>query len=389
MAEAGDTMSGLRKQEAGERTSRISEQASELARRQQEFEKKLGEALSQGGGQQQGTAANPRMGRQPTMNPEKAGELANDKRDIEREYRRLEQNIRNSMREMGSSDRAASSKLREALGEAQQGELGLRLKYGEDMIRRGYGSYLAPREKVVTEMMNRLSDQVREAQQQAGRGGSSPEERERRERAEQAVGELEKLREQMRSLRAQQQGQGQQGQGQQGQGQQGQGQQGQGQQGQGQQGQSRQGQQQGQPGGRETGEFSRNTQQQQSGAGRSYSAMNDGTLRGMEQAYSRAMDQLDRLRSSEAGAGMESKEDLDRLLRDMQRLDPKRFPGNPALLSAMEREILPRLEALELRLRRELDLNPQGQIRSQQRVKTPEGYSAAVAEYYRKLSKGK
>jgi hypothetical protein len=252
-------------------------------------------------------------------------------------------------------------------------------------------------------MMNRLSDQVREAQQQAGKGGASPEERARRERAEQAVGDLERLREQLRNLRAQQGGQGQPGsqQGGQQQGQQGQqGGQQQGQQGGQQQGQ--QGQQGGQQGGQQQGgqeggsgmnrdnggQYSRSGVQSR-GDGRSYSALNDGTLRGMEDAYSRAMDQLNRLRDVEGGAGMESKEELDSLLRDMQRLDPKRFPGNPALLSAMEREILPRLEQLELRLRRELDLNPQGQIRSQQRAKAPEGYGAAVAEYYRKLSKGK
>jgi hypothetical protein len=199
------------------------------------------------------------------------------------------------------------------------------------------------------------------------------------------VGDLEKLREQMRNMRAQQSQQGQQ-QGQGGQ-QQGQGGQQQGQQ-QGPGQQNGQGQQNG--GRRDGSEFSRSGVQNW-GDGRSYSALNDGSLRGMEQAYSRAMGQLDRLRSFESGAGLESKEEIERLIRDMQRLDPKRFPGNPALLSAMEREILPRLEQLELRLRRDLDLNPEsmGQIRSQQRAKAPEGYGAAVAEYYRKLSSGK
>lgn len=386
MAEAGESLNSMRRQETGEQTGRLSEQAGSLARRQEEFERKLKEALGQSGAQQ--AAPNPRAGRQPSMNPEKAQALADDKRDIERDYRRLEQAIRNAMREMGSSNRDSASKLREALGEAQQNELGLRLKYGEEMLRKGFGSYLAPREHAVTEMMNRLSDQVKEAQQQAARGGGSPEARARKERAAQAVGELERLREQLRNLRAQQGQPGQPGQQSLQRGQQGQTGQQQGQQG-GQQGDGRdQGGQRAGGDRRNTDEFSRSGYQNR-GDGRSYSALNDGSLRGMEEAYARAMDQIDRLRNFEAGAGMESKEELDRLLRDMQRLDPKRFPGNPALLSALEREILPRLEQLELRLRRDLDLNPQGQVRSQQRAKAPEGYSAAVAEYYRRLSKGK
>jgi hypothetical protein len=73
----------------------------------------------------------------------------------------------------------------------------------------------------------------------------------------------------------------------------------------------------------------------------------------------------------------------------MEQLDPAKFPGNPALLERLRSEIVPGLEELELMLRRDLDRNAQGQVRSGSGAKVPPKYADAVAEYYRKLSKGK
>lgn len=71
---------------------------------------------------------------------------------------------------------------------------------------------------------------------------------------------------------------------------------------------------------------------------------------------------------------------IDQLLREVRRLDPSRFPGNPKLLS----QILPGVEQLEILLRRKLE---GGQVRSGAGEKVPEGYSGPVAEYFRRLSK--
>ena len=52
------------------------------------------------------------------------------------------------------------------LGEMQQKELKVRMQKGADFLRQGYGPFMQGREQVVTEALERLRDQVREAQQQ-------------------------------------------------------------------------------------------------------------------------------------------------------------------------------------------------------------------------------
>jgi len=64
--------------------------------------------------------------------------------------------------------------------------------------------------------------------------------------------------------------------------------------------------------------------------------------------------------------------------------------GNDAELEGrISREVLPNIERLELELRRKLDEKNGDQVRSAGTETIPQGYSEAVADYYRKLSKGK
>jgi hypothetical protein len=72
----------------------------------------------------------------------------------------------------------------------------------------------------------------------------------------------------------------------------------------------------------------------------------------------------------------------------MRNLDPSRFPGNPALVEQMHQQLVSGVDALELRLRRQLDENQGGTIRNADPAKIPAGYQDSVAEYYRKLSGG-
>lgn len=145
---------------------------------------------------------------------------------------------------------------------------------------------------------------------------------------------------------------------------------------------------------------------QQGGGERSgdpgYGAINGGDLeapggnaapmeggRGLETAYREGLRDLNQLRSSLSETGSESAKEIADLVRQMQRIDPSRFPGNPALLERMRSEILPNLEQLEIQLRRQLDEKQGGQVRSAVADPVPAGYADAVAEYFRKLSKGK
>lgn len=55
----------------------------------------------------------------------------------------------------------------------------------------------------------------------------------------------------------------------------------------------------------------------------------------------------------------------------------------------INREVLPNIERLELELRRKLDQKNGDEVRSAGTETIPPGYSNAVADYFRKLSKGK
>ena len=86
-------------------------------------------------------------------------------------------------------------------------------------------------------------------------------------------------------------------------------------------------------------------------------------------------------------ADPEAAADLQRVIQQMQRLDPSRFKGNPQLLSELAGQLLPGLEKVELHLRQKVDEG--GQVRVGRTDTPPPGYATAVAEYFRRLSRGK
>jgi len=361
MQEARDSMSGMRRQQSGDRIDDISQQTADLAQRQKQFEDQLKQMYPKG----------PESGQQAGQSREQIEQMAKQKEGMERDWKKLEQQMRETARALEGTQKSAASRMREALGDAQQNELGVRLQQGSGWMRRGLGPYIGSREKVVSDTLDRMKrqvDQAREMTQQQGKPGQG-DGKDGRESTEQSVNQLEQLRAQMQAMTRGQQGQ-QQGQGQ------GQGQQ----QGQG------QGQEQGQGQGR--GQFSGAPRKQSSS--RDSSAMNDGTLRGpggeLQGVYDQMMRQLRQFRFGE-NTDNETKAELDQLIRDMQRLNPRNFPGNPALLGRIDAELLPQVEQIELRLRRKLDnLTPGGTL---VRSGSQAGYGDAVAEYFRRLSKEK
>jgi hypothetical protein len=80
---------------------------------------------------------------------------------------------------------------------------------------------------------------------------------------------------------------------------------------------------------------------------------------------------------------------VQELIREMERLDPSRFPGNPALVEQLHTQVLADVDKLELQLRRQLDDKESGQVRSGDTKTVPQGYEEPVADYYRRLSKNK
>jgi hypothetical protein len=82
----------------------------------------------------------------------------------------------------------------------------------------------------------------------------------------------------------------------------------------------------------------------------------------------------------------EARQQLQSLVEEMRNLDPRRFPGNPALVEQMRQQLIGNVDALELQLRRQLDEKQGGTIRNTDPTKIPPGYQDSVAAYYRKLS---
>jgi hypothetical protein len=375
-------------------------------------------------------------------------ELAERKAQMAQELEAIEREMQQTIRRLGSGQRAAAEKLREALGNSQQAEIGTELRKASEWIRRGYSPYVGQGEDGVSRALQQLKEQAEQAEKLAQAGGSS-----REEGLERSLSQLEELRRQLEQAAGMdpgrqgqqqggqqagnQQGQGQQGQGQQqggqqqgnqqGQGQQGQGQQagnqqGQGQQGQGQQGQGQQsgqqggGNQPGQQGGGQQGQGGGGQNGDPSGGQRAFggggpggqrggplqgfgSASNYGndgqrgmpgaddleTRRAMEEALQQSGRAVPNITRQLRAQGI-YQEDLEELRRFVQGLPNSRFANNPKLLNEEYRKMLAMLEQLELQVRRQVEEDSGGQVRSIVADPVPEQYREAVAEYFRKLS---
>ena len=79
---------------------------------------------------------------------------------------------------------------------------------------------------------------------------------------------------------------------------------------------------------------------------------------------------------------------IDDLVKEMQKLDPARFPGNPEMVEALHDKVMNDVDKLELQLRRDPS-SPQDQVRTGKSPDVPAGYQDAVAEYYRRLGKSR
>jgi hypothetical protein len=80
--------------------------------------------------------------------------------------------------------------------------------------------------------------------------------------------------------------------------------------------------------------------------------------------------------------------DVEAALREIQRYDPSKIASDPVLQQRIQSTVLPAIEQLEMQLRRKLEGKDAGQVRTSATEKAPQGYADAVAEYFRKLSRG-
>ena len=389
LAEARSLLGGLRREETSGQLQELARRAEQLAAEQRAFADNLRSRYGMAQSREQQDRA------MMSQSREQNEQLAQEKVRLMEEYKRLERDLQAASRSMAGTRSDASNKLREALGNAQREEISLKMKYMSEWLRRGLGPYAWTREAPVTSALENLRDQLKEAAA-AGPGQKAAQDGDGRERA---LSQLEQLRQQLdRASReatsarasgpASAVGAGP---------------------------RSRSGE--------EVGEDSPSGQRAASGGGGpggsgnpfgpaggyserhpGYGAMNTGDrplpagplpppgaiLSGeqVQRIYNQSLRELRAMRQEFADSP-ETRQEIERLLREMQRLDPARFPGNPALVEKMRAQVLPALEQLELRLRAEVEQRDGALARAGVSDKVPPGYADAVAEYFRRLSRGK
>ena len=364
LREAQELMRGMRREAASQQLDDLARKAEALAERQRDFSGRLQRLFGEQGGQ---SGTNPPERAPLTPEQFQAGQqLAAEKQGMSAALEQIERDMKNAARQLAGSQPSASSKLREALGNMQKEELALRMRFNAEMLRKGLGAHVWMREAPITKGLEDLRDGLREALAALDRNPPG------QNKTERALAQVERLRSRMEQLASDTEprppGSGGQRQ---------------------QQGQSqvRQPGQEHGPGGMH-GEVS--------------SAMNRGDLQppagGLTPRPGTAAD-IEAFRRQSLGdlAALrqmmrddpETARDIQELIREMQQLGPDRFPGNPELLGRMQREILPMLQQIEVQLRRQLDEQVPGNVRSGAGEQVPAGYADAVAEYFRRLSRSR
>ena len=390
LKEATDLLGSMRQQQSATKVDSLAEEASRLKQEETDQTGRIQQAF--GMGSQTGAAQRKK--------------LADDREKLANDLGALEKNLQDTARELATHNQgAASTKLREALGDMQQSDLRARVQRGADWMRRGIDPNANGMEPEIAAGMQRLEKGVHDAQ--TAMGNAPQQGNDSQQGIQTALNRVERLRNQLGGLsrdgqgRQQGQGQGQGQQGGQGQGQQG----GQGQNGGQQYGRGQQGgwSPNGGPGARMGGGDYNGPYGNTNGGGAygtAYGNLDTGnnTPRGgspiqpdnspvpSQRAYDDTLRELNQLRQAVRDDPETSKQVLD-LIQEMARLDPARFPGNPALVEQLHSQVLADVDKLELQLRRQLDDKDAGQVRSGDTKNVPQGYEEPVAEYYRRLSK--
>jgi hypothetical protein len=333
--------------------------------------------------------------------PQEVEKMVNDRQQVSDDLGRLTQQMRGAARELAPTQPAASTKLRGALEGMDENDLGTRVQRSSDQLRSGEFSDSA--ESALTSDLQKLGREVGDAARALGNAQHTSDDA----ALNRAMDDLSRLRDQLSNTlsRAREQaGSGASGQsGQAGQAGQQPGQNGQS----GQQaGQAGQAGQTGQAGGGQSGPIGNRLAGPvgNGGGGNRQGNVYDNYDTGNTRISGRAAtpqqgpNPADAQRQIDQGLNLlngvravvqdspEARQALQSLIDQMRNLDPKRFPGNPALVEQMHQQLLSNVDALELQLRRQLDETRGSTIRNTDPAKIPAGYQDSVAEYYRKLS---
>jgi hypothetical protein len=413
LREAMNLLAGVQQQDISHQLDSLSGQAGRLADEQH---------------QQSGRMSALRSGRslRDPQNSSSVQELIDDRQRLADELARLTRDMRTAQSQAQERNHDAATKLRDALGDLESADTETHLQRSADMLRRGYAPLNDDAESQIASDLKHLQDQLGQARS-AMADGRSP--------SDDALDSVERLRSRLAALddsmrRSAQRGAGDAANRSPGEGgnngSPGRGGAANGTNGSPGQGDLANGDNRGAVGGPQSGGRLGDVGGQRgaggglagpvvAGAGGAYrggavdGAWNTGVDPGQarlpgatgsvridpvtivstpasRRVYQQGMKELTRLQKSVTD-DPEAQRQVDDLVRSMQRLDPRRFPGNPAMLDELYARVLSGVDRLELQLRHEPAESQPGQVRSDNPAPMPAGYQAAVAEYFRRLSK--
>jgi hypothetical protein len=249
-------------------------------------------------------------------------------------------------RDLDASERGAADKLGGALDQMDKSRLQPNVQRSADAMRQG--QMPSPNsEASIASGMERLNEQLRQAQQSLG--GQKPD-------LQAALDRVERLREQMNALSRNSSARS---------------------------GTSSQANGEG-PGGQRT---QAEALGREPGGAPGLENGSGNAATSPQAAIGQALRELNGLRQ-DVRSDPASRADIDALIHDLDRLGYRTYEGNPALVEQLRSHVLAGIDKLELQLRHQLDGSQAGQVRAGDSLRVPEGYQGAVAEYFRRLSKG-
>jgi hypothetical protein len=420
LREATQLLAGTQQQMASNKVDSLAREAGRLSEQERKQADRINK-LANAGHASEADPNNPDL-RGMMERRRELDRLAEERQQLSTDLSNLQKNLRDTARETASNESDVAKKLRDALTEMDESDLDNHVQRTADWLRSGINPNSNGTESQIAEGLEKLNLRLGQAQQAMGHGKSGQRAGTQGD-ATAALDQVERLRSQIEAIAASRVGNRPNGQNAQN-GPQGGQQPGSG----GRPGtageQSGRNGQSGQQQGRELGQQANNRAGQRGGQGiqrngdvggssgdvrvggaggadgtvwnnintgnnrysqpgqQSASTDASGYSPDTERTYEQGMRELSQLRHTIQGDPQAAKE-VAELARQMQQLDPSRFPGNPAMVEQMHREVLSAVDRLELQLQRN---GASSGARTGKPNAVPAGYQDSVAEYYRRLS---
>jgi hypothetical protein len=427
LREATNLMAGTQQHLATNKVDSLAREASRIQQEERAQANRIDKLASRQGDSASSESSTPDLDSMMSKLHER-DQLAAQRQQLSDDLSKLQGNIRDAARSIAPNQPEVAKKLRDALTEMDDADLDNYVQRTADWLRRGVNPNSLGTEGQIAQGLSKLNQQLQQAQKEFSQGGLGQQSQGNGDQTA-ALNQVERLRRAIEGMSGQQRGNNSQGQG----GNSRNGNEGRqpgnaspqgnpGSQGNA-NGQMASQQNGGAPGGQQSnanpgqiggnrvgGDLGNQRRGGASGDIRTGGAGADGTVWGnintgnntygsprqrqaapadasgnpadTERDFAQRMRDLNQLRQMVASDPQASKE-VAELTRQMQNLDPSRFPGNPAIVEQMHREVLSSVDKLELELQRQ---NLSSSARAGKPDTVPTGYRDSVADYYRRLS---